>query len=113
MLKNIEVHSQYESMMGVRVIKSICKVIDRMCSPLVSLDSVEESKEEDSNSSRLRYQTIQIKGLDHMLLVFTKMADLEQAKGKEKEITTLNVQGLFAKLNWRHLLGLEAICIFF
>ena len=48
-----------------------------------------------------------------MLLVFTKMADLEQAKGKEKEITTLNVQGLFAKLNWRHLLGLEAICIFF
>ena len=50
MLKNIEVHSQYESMMGVRVIKSICKVIDRMCSPLVSLDSVEESKEEDSNS---------------------------------------------------------------
>ena len=50
-----------------------------------------------------------------MLLIFRKMADVDHclAKSKEKEISSSNIGHLLPRfLNWRHLLGLEAIAMF-
>lgn len=43
------------------------------------------------------------------------MADLEplaSSKGKDKEITTANINSFFGKMTWKHLISLEALCIF-
>jgi len=43
------------------------------------------------------------------------MADYDQVVGtlKEKEITSQNVQQVFLKLTWKHLIGLECLAISF
>jgi len=44
------------------------------------------------------------------------MADIEPIfinNQKDKEITSQNVHQIFAKLNWKHLIGIEALSICF
>ena len=54
--------------------------------------------------------------MDQMIVMFSQMADIEQVfnnNQKDKEITSHNVHQIFTKLNWKHLIGIEALSIYF
>ena len=53
--------------------------------------------------------------MDQFLTIFTQMADYDQIVMtlKEKEISSQNVQQVFTKLQWKHLIGLECLSICF
>jgi len=62
------------------------------------------------------YRTINIQGLEHMISIFSQMADIEQVfntNQKDKEITSQNVHQAVTKLTWKHLMGIEALSISF
>jgi hypothetical protein len=42
---------------------------------------------------------------------FDSVSDVSKTKEKDKEVSSQNVASIFAKLNWRHLVGLESIAI--
>ena len=76
---------------------------------------------ESSTSSKSRSQLIKgngqltIKNLDQMLMVFAEMSDYQSliSGAKDKEVTSQNAHSVFQKMNWKQLLGLEAINICF
>lgn len=48
-------------------------------------------------------------------MIFTQIASLDNvlAFAKDKEITSNNVHQIIAKINWKHLVGMEALAYCF
>jgi hypothetical protein len=100
--------------LGVKVSKAVCVAVQNMCT-----HSIVHGEEDDNRSSSnsgsarnlksIKFRTIQIIGLEQMISLFAKMAELELVKGKE--LTTMTVATHFNRLTWRHLVGLESLSV--
>jgi len=61
------------------------------------------------------FRTSEIQHLDQIVMIFSQIASIDSVLNlaKDKEITSSNVHQVIAKINWKHLVGMEALALCF
>lgn len=80
-----------------------------------AIDSASQKTPPRTPGTGTVFRTSEIQHLDQIIMLFSQIASLDNvlALAKDKEVTSNNVHQIIAKINWRHLVGLEALAISF